>query len=810
MAKKKVILADTTRYIESSMETVLHTSMLPYAEHVILERALPRVEDGLKPVQRRILYAMNELGLTAEKPHRKSALIVGECLGKYHPHGDSSVYDAMVNMAQNFSMRETLVDGHGNFGTMDGDSAAAMRYTEARLAPIATEMLRDMDKDTVKMNLNYDDSREEPEILPSRYPNLLVNGCSGIAVGLSTNIPPHNLAESIDAIIAYIENNDITTKELMEYIPAPDFPTGGYIEKNEELLNVYESGKGKITMRAKAVIESDGDKENIVITEVPYKVNRISIIQRIYDLKESKKELFSGINEVIDEADKDGVRMSVRLKKDADSKTILMALFKNTDLRCNFNANMVAIAGGKPEQLSLKQMIKYYCEYQREIIYNRSRYDYRKFKKREHVLKGIAIAVRNIREVVDIVLASDSDEDARYKLRIKYDLSEEQAQAVIDIQLKRLTRLDIGKLTNEIADLEGKIKGLGVILGSMKKQYEIVKKELLEIKKKYQSERKTELVEPLDKQIEQTDFSIASEIKGYLHLGYNGMLKFITQRGYQQAMKSVANCSANEMSKRVLNVSSKVNVVAFTDKGNAVVFNIDALPESRWKSAGNTLHNYAKLDSDEKIIDIINSSDLINNNLFIYTKYIVKKINANEIPMDKKSTSLVISMDANDSVIGVEIDRPKDNEYLLFVTKYGKVLNAYNDVPVYGRRAGGVKSCIFEDKDHLAFACIHSGKGNIVLVGEKGLVRKVDVASFEARLRVRKGSRLFDFNKFGEPLYINLVQEDEDLALLAVDGRLLEMNTKDFVDNKNPLKKLKIQELIGGALLSNAFKHNII
>lgn len=436
------------------LEEVLPMSMLPYAEFVILDRALPRVEDGLKPVQRRILYTMYDMGLLPISRIKEAARIVGDCMGKYHPHGDSSVYDAMVRMAQDFNMRMTLVNGHGNFGSVDGDPAAAMRYTEARLEPLALELLRDIEKETVRFSLNFDDSLKEPDTLPGRFPNLLVNGASGIAVGLATNIPPHNLGEVIDGVVAYIDNPKISLFQMMKYIKAPDFPTGGYIIANE-LLQAYETGRGKITMRAKVTVEEgENDKKLIVITELPYQVNKSRLLTKIADLREEKKEILGGISEITDESDRNGMRAVVRVKKDADVDKILAALYKYTDLECTFGINMVAIADGKPQQLGLLDIIKYYVAYQREVVLRRTKFDLAQAKDRCHILEGLIIAVRNIDEVIEIIKKAESVPDARQKLRARFSLSERQAQAILDLRLARLTKLEIFKLEQELKELK--------------------------------------------------------------------------------------------------------------------------------------------------------------------------------------------------------------------------------------------------------------------------------------------------------------------------------------------------------------------
>ena len=466
--------------VQKTMETVMHESMMPYSEHVILERALPRVEDGLKPVQRRILFTMQELSLTPDKPHRKCARIVGDCLGKYHPHGDSSVYGALARMAQPFALRAPLVDGHGNFGSIDGDSPAAMRYTEARMTPLAMEMLRDIDKDTVGFHLNFDDTQKEPDLLPGRFPNLLVNGADGIAVGLATNIPPHNLGETIDGVIAQMENPDITTRELMKYIPAPDFPTGGVLACTDELYQAYETGRGKIQLRAKVEIEKgNAGRTLLVVTEMTYGKNKAAVLEKILKLSEEKKALFSGIYDIRDESDRMGMRAVIELKKDADVERTLAALYKYSELQDTVGVNMVAIADGKPMQMGLKTILAHYIRHQKEVVTRRTRYDLEQAKARAHILEGLIIAVDNLDEVIRLIRASKTPKEARERLIAAFNLTEIQAQAILDMRLQRLTNLEILTLRNEYAEVLKRIKYLESILKSEKKLISVIRDELM-------------------------------------------------------------------------------------------------------------------------------------------------------------------------------------------------------------------------------------------------------------------------------------------------------------------------------------------
>ncbi len=452
-----------------NMSDVIHDSMIPYTEHVVMDRALPRVEDGLKPVQRRILYAMMELGVTPDKPFRKSARIVGDCLGKYHPHGDTSVYDAMCRMAQEWVLRAPLVDGHGNFGSVDGDSPAAMRYTEARMTPLAIELMRDLEKDTVRWSLNFDDSLKEPDMFPGRFPNLLINGAYGIAVGVATNIPPHNVGETIDGVVAYINNPNIKIEEMMKIIKAPDFPSGGIvISPDGGLEQAYRTGKGKILIRAKVGIEKNGDKSSLIITEIPYQVNKAQLLQKIAELKETNKEKLSAITEIRDESDRTGMRGVIRLKKDANPQKILEYLFKSTNLQISYGINMVAIADGKPKLLSLLDIISYYAQYQREIILRRTKYDLNIARERAHIVEGLLIAIKNIDDVIKIIKKSATTSEAKQRLRDKFKLSEKQAQAILDMRLARLVHLEVNKLEEELKELKAKIKEYEAIIASKK------------------------------------------------------------------------------------------------------------------------------------------------------------------------------------------------------------------------------------------------------------------------------------------------------------------------------------------------------
>ena len=577
--------------IFKSLEEVLHDSMIPYTEHVVLDRALPRVEDGLKPVQRRILYSMLELGLEPEKPYKKSARIVGECMGKFHPHGDSSVYDAMVRLSQDFVMRAPLVEGHGNFGSVDGDSPAAMRYTEAKLAPLAMELLRDLEKDTVKWSLNFDDTLREPDMLPGRFPNLLVNGASGIAVGVATNIPPHNLGEVIDGVVAYLNNPKITLDQMMQIIKGPDFPTGGELILEDGLRSAYSTGKGKITIRAKVGVESNGDKMSLVITELPYQVNKALLLQKIVELKENNKDKLASISEIRDESDKNGMRAVIKLKKDADAKKILEILFKSTNLQTSYTFNMVAIAGGKPRQMGLLDIISYYSEYQREVIVRRTKFELNTAKERAHIVEGLIKAIANIDAVIKIIKSSANVSDAKIRLKDKFGFSEKQTQAILDMRLARLVNLEEEKLKAELEDLKLTIERLTKILNSKTEQYNVVKKEILEIKKAYATPRKSHIVGTNEIKLEKVvdESSMANYV---VAVTAAGTVKKVTSKNYSMSNKNLIDGSTLcDVHSQVLFCTANDLILIFTDRGNVVKTTVEKLKECKWRDKGFSIHD---------------------------------------------------------------------------------------------------------------------------------------------------------------------------------------------------------------------------
>ncbi len=796
------------------LEEVMPQSMLPYAEFVILDRALPRVEDGLKPVQRRILYTMAEMGLTPDKPHKKSARIVGDCMGKYHPHGDSSVYDAMVRMAQDFNMRMTLVNGHGNFGSVDGDPAAAMRYTEARLEPLALELLRDLDKETVPFSFNFDDSLLEPDLLPGRYPNLLVNGANGIAVGLATNIPTHNLGEVIDGCCAYIDNPKISLKEMMTIIPGPDFSTGGFVIA-KELKQAYETGRGKITLRARYTVDpGDYGKKHIVITELPYQTNKAELLRKIMLLREEKKEQLSGIAEIVDESDRTGMRAVITLKKDAEVDKILKLLFKYTDLECTFGINMVAIAGGKPRQLGLLDIIRYYVQYQRQVVLRRTRYELKEALARCHILEGLIIGVHNVDEVVKIIKTAESTADARRKLMERFALSERQAQAILDLRLARLAKLEVKKLEDELAQLKVLIEQLRAIIDDKSKQWDIVKSEMRAIKRKYKCERKTRIVSDEEKIAVKHADGRKSVAEWSVCLNAHNHVKFVEREEFDFAAKKKlsSSVSLSHLHRHVINCGGEDAVFAFTNLGNCVKMNSKYADLNEFKSSGTKLEKLVEgVQKDEYPVRLFACRDgkLPEGELIFFTRQGVVKRSAWSEYEQGKPVFPAVKLKDGDELLTVE--RFDEDEYstMLFITRKGLCLNASkDDVPVQGRIAGGVKGISLGEGDEVIFATQHTGEGEIIIVTTLGGFKRVVSSTIDPIGRACKGVMIADIKGKGEILFADYVTIPYSLAVVNEDKSVVEVNTEEIpietrVFRGKPLKK----EGVGKVIAVYALKH---
>ena len=789
MARKKQepeqIVPTGQLYVEP-LEKVLHSSMLPYAEFVILDRALPRVEDGLKPVQRRILYTMHEMGLTPDKPHKKSARIVGDCMGKFHPHGDSSVYDAMVRMAQNFNMGKTLVNGHGNFGSVDGDPAAAMRYTEARMEPLALELLRDIDKETVSFSLNFDDSLKEPDILPGRFPNLLVNGSSGIAVGLATNIPTHNLEEVINGVVAYIDNPAISLEEMMNYIPSPDFPTGGVIIANE-LIQAYKTGRGKITLRAKIATEkTDNGKTNLVITELPYQVNKAQLLRKVVELREDKKEELAGLDHVADESDRTGMRAVIRVKKDADVEAILKCLYKYTDLEVTFGINMVVIADGKPQQLGLMDIIRHYVKYQQQIVKRRTLFDLKQAEQRCHILEGLIIAVQNIDEVIAIIKKSESTADARAKLMERFGISDTQAQAILDLRLARLTKLEIYKLEQELKELKKRIKELRAISKSGELQLQVVKEEITAIKNAYPSPRKSKLVYTR----EEADglLAVASTKKegAPCVLAYTAdeTFKVLTGKQAEALQKPLdGKYKPQVIALKLLDTATDKRVFAFTNYGNCHKLDIsDPDLECKLSDEGLSLKELsADAETGEKVVALFEVDEHLpyGNLLFFTKKGMIKKTEWAEYEQ-RKTAFQAVKLNEEDEVIAVEEDT-NDEDTIIIVTKEGICLNALkDDIPTQGRVATGVRGIMLREGDEVVFMKQINGEGEIIIATDEGKFKRVISSQIEPSKRYKKGSIIVSLREGASVISVGYVTVPYMLAVVDKSNAVSELSSEDI------------------------------
>ncbi len=755
MARKKepVEVKPQHEIIQRPMEEVMHISMIPYAEHVILERALPRVEDGLKPVQRRILFTLHELGITPDKPHKKCARIVGDCMGKYHPHGDSSVYDAMVRMAQPYSLRGVLVDGHGNFGSIDGDSAAAMRYTEARMAPLALEMLRDLEKDTVPFSFNFDDSLKEPDMLPARYPNLLVNGTSGIAVGLATNIPPHNLREAIDAAILLMDKPEATTRDIMAVMPAPDFPTGGRLINNDEIVHAYETGRGKLTLRAKVHIE-DGSagRKLIVITEVPYQVPKAAMLEKILKLSEEKKVQLGGIYDIRDESDRTGLRAVIELRRDVDPMQILSALYKYSDLQVTFGVNMVAIAEGRPMQMGVKAMLSYYIDHQKRVITRRTQFELEQARAREHILAGLMVAVNHLDEVIALIRASKNPKEAKEQLMNRFGLSDVQAQAILDMRLQRLTGLEIEALRKEYAEILKRIAKLEGILKSEKKLIAVIRSEMLEIRERFGDDRRTELIEDDSAKMPVVENKPIAEDTAILRLR-DGQLRRMSPRMVDKFVQQPG--MAAEVV-QVIQTATDESLYIFTNMGNGFMLDIAKIPETmRLKERGSLLTGLiAGLADGEEAVQMLcaKSEEMgkFGDLLFVTKNGQTKRTAAGEYGI-RRSRFAAISLKGDDRVVAVEAIAPDAKGDILLATKQGMAVRfKLSEISGTGRATAGVRGIDLADGDELRWAMLPKPGDILLMISDRGYGKRMMADDVDRQKRATKGQKLLPMPKSGE------------------------------------------------------------
>ncbi|MEF9895460.1 MAG: DNA topoisomerase (ATP-hydrolyzing) [Clostridia bacterium] len=765
--------------IQRGMADVMHECMMPYSEYVILERALPRVEDGLKPVQRRILFTMQELGLPPDKPHRKCARIVGDCLGKYHPHGDTSVYDALVRMAQPFLMRGMLVDGHGNFGSIDGDSAAAMRYTEARMTPLAMELLRDIDKDTVSFHLNFDDTQKEPDMLPGRYPNLLVNGASGIAVGLATNIPPHNLAEVIGGAIAQMDDPDITTEALMRYIPAPDFPTGGILLVDEELKTAYETGRGKLQLRAKVHTEQgSAGRTLLVITEMPYQVSKAQMLEKILRLSEEKKALLGGIYDIRDESDRTGMRAVIEVKRDADVEKTLAALYKYSDMQVTFGVNMVAIAGGKPVQMGIKTILGHFIRHQKDVVTRRSKFELEQAQARAHVLEGLIVAVDNLDEVIRLIRASKTPKEARTRLMERFALSEAQGQAILDMRLQRLTNLEIVSLKQEYEALSKVIARLQAILKSEKKLLDVIKGELSEIGEKYADARRTQLLDKPEPVVLVEEDAKVSEPCRVL-FSRAGFIKRVQPKLYDKALLSSEGAEAPRW---LIEAETGWKLLLFTDAGQCYPINVEQLPDMKMKERGLALGGLlAGIQKEEKLVAMIALADggYAGELVFVSALGQVKRSALSDYAV-RKARFAGISLKTGDKL--AKVWRAEQLDSLLLVSEMGMAIHfALEEVPVTGRVTAGVRAIALAPGDRVIGAFQHNSEGSVLLATERGCFKRCLLVDFDRQTRGGKGLKAMAFQKNGANGGILVaalrVSAAQDLVVEQAGGTLTTIST---------------------------------
>ena len=786
--------------VDVNLTSEMKTSFIDYAMSVIVARALPDVRDGLKPVHRRILYGMNELGVTPDKPHKKSARITGDVMGKYHPHGDSSIYEAMVRMAQWWSYRHMLVDGHGNFGSMDGDGAAAQRYTEARMSKIAMEMLRDINKNTVDFADNYDGSEREPLVLPSRFPNLLVNGATGIAVGMATNIPPHNLGETIDAVKLVMDNPDVTTRDLMEVLPGPDFPTGALVMGKSGIHRAYDTGKGSIVLRARTEIEqTKSGRERIVVTEFPYMVNKTKVHEHIVRLAQEKR--IEGITAVRDESSREGVRFIIEVRRDASANVILNNLFKLTSLQTNFSFNMLAIEKGVPKILSLRQILDNYIDHQKEVIVRRTKFDKAKAESRAHILEGLLIALDHLDEVIAIIRNSETDTIAQAELMSRFDLSERQSQAILDMRLRRLTGLERDKIQSEYNDLLALIADLADILAKPERVITIIKDELEDIKRKFADQRRTELMvgEVLSLEdedlIEEEDVLITLSNKGYIkRLGQD---EFRTQKRGGRGVQGTG-VNDDDFVRELVSTSTHDAMLFFTNQGRVYRLKGYEIPEYGRTAKGLPIVNLLKLDDGETIQTIINvkSDDFHDKYLFFTTRQgVVKRTSVSAFGNIRQNGLKALSLRDNDELINVLLTNGQED--IIIGTHLGySVRFQESAVRNMGRLATGVKGVNIRKNDYVIGADHIADNRNVLTITEKGYGKQTPASEYPTKGRGGKGIKTANITAKNGPLAgLVTVNDDEDIMIITDTGVIIRTSVADISQTGRSAMGVKVMRL---------------
>ncbi len=770
------------KIIPVDIEKEMKKSYIDYAMSVIVGRALPDVRDGLKPVHRRILYSMHELGITYEKGYRKCARIVGDVLGKYHPHGDSSVYDALVRMAQSFSIRYMLVDGHGNFGSVDGDGAAAMRYTEAKMSKITSQMLRDINKETVDFKPNFDGEEKEPEVLPARFPTLLVNGSSGIAVGMATNIPPHNLTEVINAVIMLIDNPDVTVSDFMSEIKGPDFPTGGIILGKSGIRSAYETGRGKVLIRSKAEIEEHKGRNRIIVTEIPYMVNKANLIESIANLVKEKK--IDGISDLRDESDRDGMRIVIELKRDANANVVLNRLYKHTKMQDTFGIIMLALVDNEPKVLNLKQILTHYLNHQRDVITRRTIFDLDKANARAHILEGLRIALDHIDAVISLIRASKTAQEAKEGLIEKFNLSEKQAQAILDLKLQRLTGLERDKIEDEYNELMKTKAYLQSILNSEEILLNIIKDELIEIKTKYGDDRRT-LIEKNPYSFEDEDLIDDDDIVITLtHGGYIKRLPADTYNAQKRGGRGIQGVTTKEddFVEHILITPTLNNILFFTNKGKVYKLKGYEIPEGGRTAKGTNIVNMLPLDPDENIQAVMSIRTFDSDNyLLMGTKSgMVKKTSLDKFENIRKNGLNAINLKEDDEIVGVRITKGDDE--VLFVTKYGYSIRfSEKEVRNMGRTTTGVKAITLREDDIAVSMIIAKPDEELLVISEKGFGKRTAIENYTLQRRGGKGIKTYKISeKTGNVVSARVVRDVDEIMLINSNGIIIRINVSDI------------------------------
>ena len=770
-----------SRITNVNLGETMRKSFLDYAMSVIVARSLPDVRDGLKPVQRRILYGMNELGVTPDKPYKKSARIVGDVMGKYHPHGDSSIYEGLVRMAQDFSYRYMLVDGHGNFGSVDGDGAAAMRYTEARMSKIAVEMLRDINKDTIDFQDNYDGTEKEPVVLPARFPNLLVNGATGIAVGMTTNIPPHNLSETISALHVLMDNPDATTADLMQALPGPDFPTGGVVMGKSGIRHAYETGRGTIVLRGKVDVQTEkSGRERIVITEIPYMVNKAKMVERIADLVHEKK--IDGIVTLRDESDRDGMRIVIDVRRDASASVILNNLYKLTPLQTGFSFNMVAIVNGAPKVLSLKQILQYYLDHQENVIRRRTQFDLRKAKAREHILEGLRIALDHIDEIITIIRSSETGDKAKVILMDKFKLSDKQSQAILDMRLVRLTGLEREKVESEYKDVEAAIADYTDILARPERVHQIIYNELLDIQKKFGDKRRTELLVGEVLSLEDEDLIEQEDV--VITLSHNGYVKRLATSEFKAQNRGGRgiqgmNVHDDDFVERLISTSTHDVLLFFTNKGKVYRSKGYEIPEYGRTAKGIPIINLLGVGAGEKIQTVINVHEGENDDrylFFVTQKGVVKRTPVKEFANIRSNGLIALNLKDEDELNNVILTSGQDN--ILIGTHLGySVTFKEQDVRSMGRSATGVRGIRLREHDYVVGSDILKPDSEVFVISEKGYGKRTAAKEYPIKGRGGKGIKTANITAKNGPLAgVTTVDGTEDILVMTDSGVMIRFN----------------------------------